>query len=79
MRSGADGVVAGAQLDPPPSDLTAPCDTPPPLPSPATRSAVTKALGAAYVELRVCRDRHSGLVRFIEDRDARVRGTVLTH
>lgn len=68
-----DAIVAGQRLDPPPAEMVAPCDTPPPL-TRGSKAEVTKALAGAFAALRVCRDRHGRLVAFYADRDARLRG-----
>ena len=55
--------VSGAQIDPPPPSLTAPCDAPARLPAAAmTQAQVERAWARDRTALVICGDKHAGLV-----------------
>lgn len=68
-------VSAPIDLARPDSELTRDCDPPVPAPKPLhflTQREVEALLATNTVALIVCRDRHSGLVKFIDRRDAAI-------
>lgn len=66
--------TAGVDVRAPDSALTAPCPGPAALPARAlTQAEVERYWGRDRAGLAVCRDRHSGLVRFYATRDAALR------